>query len=428
MKDYKKLLIISHNCLSKNGSNGRTLSNYLRGWPKDKIAQLYIHPEQPDFDICEDYFCLTDSSVAKSVIKRTPAGYTVEKPQSAVSEKTAEIKEENIPQKKPHKNSLVYLAREFVWRSNLWNKSKLNRWVENVQPEVILVQAGDAGFLFELALTVSKKFSAPIVVYNTEGYYFKKKSYLPENKISSIFYPVLNCVFKKSYDKLVKGSKAQVYNCDLLGDDYDKLYGNKSFVIMNTSEFTEEEVCLTKKNKIVYAGNLGLLRHKSLIEFANALQKVSPETVVDVYGKVPNENVKAELENCKGIRFNGFIPYEELKGILRESKYLLHIESFEPFYKEDLKYAFSTKIADNLAVGCCLFVYAPENMAVIQYLKGKNAAVLITEQSELEAEIMNALNDINVYENCSQNSRMLAEQNHNIKINKEAFQLLLSED
>ena len=66
--EYKKLLVISHNCFSKTGSNGRTLANYLKGWPKEKIAQIYIHPESPDFDICSQYYCISDKDVLKSIL------------------------------------------------------------------------------------------------------------------------------------------------------------------------------------------------------------------------------------------------------------------------------------------------------------------------------------------------------------------------
>lgn len=422
MKNYKKLLIISHNCLSKTGSNGRTLSNYLGGWPKNKIAQLYLHAEQPDFGICEEYFCITDSSVAKSILKRKPAGYVVKDAVPIGMEK-----ETNSPPRSVSKNSLVYLAREFAWRSKLWNSNDLDTWVEFVQPEIILVQAGDAGFLFEMALNISQRFSAPIVVYNTEGYYFKKESYLQENKFSALFYPSLNYCFKKSYEKLIKEAKVEIYNCDLLCNDYEKVFQGKRYVIMNTSEFTEEDICGTKKEQIIYAGNLGLFRHQSLIEFANALQKVLPQMVVDVYGRAPDENAQAEMESCPGIQLHGFIPYEELKQKLRESKYLLHVESFDPFYREDLKYAFSTKIADSLAAGACLFVYAPDNMAVIQYLKGKKAAVLITNHSDLETEIGRVLADTSVSKTYAHNGRILAEQNHNIQTNRKAFQKLLLE-
>lgn len=420
---YRRLLIISHNCFSKTGSNGRTLANYLQGWPKDELAQFYLHAENPDFDICNQYYCMTDVSIAKSILNRKSAGYVVKNARIA----NDEFEASSTPKKARMKNSIAFSLREAAWNSYFWNSSGFDNWLNKFSPEVVLVQAGDSGFLFDLAVSISRRFNATIVVYNTEGYYFKKMSYLSENCVSKFFYPALNRRFKKSYDRLVKESQAQIYNCDSLRDDYERVFHTGSRVIMNTSEFTDEDVFSPKKNQIIYAGNLGLFRHKSLIEFANALQRVNPDMYVDVYGKSPDEESKQELESCSGIRLHGFISYEELKQKLRESKYLLHIESFEPFYREDLKYAFSTKIADSLAAGACMFVYAPENMAVCQYLKDKNAAVLIMQQEELEYEIERVLSNEEVSDTYARNGRALAKKNHNIQKNRAAFQSVLLE-
>lgn len=420
MNKHKKLLIISHNCLSKTGSNGRTLENLLSGWPKEKLAQFYIHAEIPDFEVCENYFCITDSSISRSIMKRKPAGYVVDKISTFPSIQNKQVS------KRKTKNSFLYLIREMAWRSGLWNSKDFDSWVETFRPELILVQAGDASFLFYIALEISKKFDAQIVIYNTEGYYFKEYSYLTENSVTRLLYPILNSIFKKAYNKLVHKASTEVYNCDLLRNDYEAIFHTNSRVIMNASEFTEEEVFKDKKRKIVYAGNLGINRHKSLIEFSEALHKVEPDLVVDVYGKAPDEDIESELEHCSGIRMNGYVSYEELKHILRESKYLLHIESFDDFYKEDLKYAFSTKIADSLAVGACLFVYAPENMAVAQYLKGKKAAVLITAPQSLEEEIKDVMQNESLCQTYADNGRKLAEKNHNFRKNREDFQNILS--
>lgn len=418
--NYKKLLVISHNCFSKTGSNGRTLSNYLVGWPKEKIAQMYIHPETPDFDICNQYYCISDAEILKSILRKTNhAGFVVKERQAKEKKDTFAGKKINV------KNSITFLMRELAWKSKLWNAKGIENWLDDFIPEIILVQAGDAAFLLDLAISISMRYNAQIVVYNTEGYYFKRASYLQENKISRFFYPILNKNFKNAYNRLIKFSKCQIYNCDLLANDYEKVFHTESQVIMNTSEFTEETVFYPKKEKIIYAGNLGLYRHRSLIEFANALQQVDSNMVIDVYGKTPDENVKAELEACDGIRFHGFISYVELQQKLRESQYLLHVESFDSFYKKDLQYAFSTKIADSLAVGACLFVYAPENMAVSQYLKYKDAAVLITESELLIEEIKRVFNDKKIRQDYSRNGRKLAENNHNIKKNREAFQRAL---
>ena len=415
--EHKRLLIFSHNCLSKTGSNGRTLANYLRGWPKEKLAQFYMHPEQPDQEMCDHFFCLPDTVVLRSILKRCPAnGVTCQ----AEDAPTAAKKAKGI-----QKNSAIFLARDMAWKSPFWDRSALDRWVADFAPEGILVQAGDAGFLFRLAIRYSKLYHAPITVYNTEGYYFKKVSYLEENAFTRLLYPLVARGFRKDYDRLVKASAAQIYNCQMLRDDYEAVYHTGGQVIMPTSDFTNEPVCPQKKRQLVYAGNLSLNRHRSLIELACAVGKADPALWIDVYGKAPNAEVQQALESCPYIRMHGFIPYAQLQQILRESRYLVHIESFDSFYKEDLKYAFSTKIADSLASGSCLVVYAPENMAASRYLKDTDAAVLICRQTELDATVAQMLGSESRWDAISAAGRRLAEENHNMEINRKKFREIL---
>ena len=40
-----------------------------------------------------------------------------------------------------------------------------------------------------------------------------------------------------------------------------------------------------------------------MIEVANAVVAVLPDTKLDIYGKIPNETVKAAFENCPNIDF-----------------------------------------------------------------------------------------------------------------------------
>lgn len=420
---YKRLLIISHNCLSKTGSNGRTLRNYLLGWPKEKIAQLYIHPETPDFDVCENYFCINDSNIMLSIIKRTAAGNKIDSNVQINNWSNSN----SSPKRK--KNSILFLLREVAWNSKLWNSCRLNEWLDNYQPEAILFQAGDAGFLFRLTYNIAEHFSVPVILYNTEGYYFKKKSHLKDNSITALFYPLWHHYFCCQYRKLIKKAALSIYNCDMLADDYQKAFHHKSEVIMNSSEFTDRELNgdIEQTHHIVYAGNVEVGRHESIIAFAEEAHRLDGKMYVDVYANVKDEKIKQKLEQCQGVRLHGFIPYNELQQIIQRAEYLLHVENFAPFYCEDLKYAFSTKIADSLATGNCLIVYAPANIAVCQYLTGRDAAILISNKDDLPSKLEQILNDHVMRKNVRENGRKLALQNHSINQNRMRFQEKLSE-
>ena len=55
MNEKYRILIISNECLSTSSSNGRTLRNFLLGWPKECIAQFFLKSAEPDYDVCENY-------------------------------------------------------------------------------------------------------------------------------------------------------------------------------------------------------------------------------------------------------------------------------------------------------------------------------------------------------------------------------------
>ena len=57
---YPRVLIVSHTVLAKNTSMGKTMDTYFSGWPRDRIAQLYIQSEVPTDPLCANYFRFTD--------------------------------------------------------------------------------------------------------------------------------------------------------------------------------------------------------------------------------------------------------------------------------------------------------------------------------------------------------------------------------
>lgn len=68
--EYPRVLVIAHNPFSDTQNNGKTLSAFFNGWPKDKLAQIYLTPDKPDYTVCENFFRITDLEVLKSFLKK----------------------------------------------------------------------------------------------------------------------------------------------------------------------------------------------------------------------------------------------------------------------------------------------------------------------------------------------------------------------
>lgn len=412
-----KVLVISNECLSKSGSNGRTLKNFLLGWPKESLAQFYIQNNAPDFEVCSNYYKITDYQALNAFWGKARDGRIVNcETENSVVSVSGQVG-------KPHRNALTMLARELVWGSKRWMTPEFKAWVRDFSPELILLQAGDCAFMFKLASSLAKEYQIPLVIYNSEGYYFKKYDYFRGNGIAHCCYPIFHRYFCKIFKEVLNQTKLSIYICESLQRDYDTEFGLPSVTVHTATEVKEKQtVSNNKEFTASYLGNLGVGRHEPLIEIAETLQRISPNYFLDIYGKIPNESVETAFAKCAGIRYKGFVSYDQVVRIMHESDLLVHAENFGNFYQKDLKYAFSTKIADSLASGTCFMLYAPESMACSQYLLENEAAYVVTKRADLDETLRNIVKDVDSREKFLENAKHLVYQNHNAEINAEKFQ------
>lgn len=378
-----KVLVISNNCFSKTDSNGRTLGNFFWGWPKDKLAQFYIQRKTPDFTYCSSFYSVSDGEALKSIFGKKTNGIVL---QSEI--KNEQQEKEYGENKKIKKTPFTMLMRNYVWKIGAWKKYGFWEWVRKFSPDVVVLQAGDSPFMYDLAYETAVKFQAKLIIYNSEGYYFKNYDYFQSKGAAHLFYPLFLYELRKSLRRAYRYSAHVFYSCEELEQEYQKIMQHNSETIYTGSEMRPRFENNTKdKTQLIftYCGNLGLNRHQGLVEIANCLQDINPNLHVDVYGKIPNVQVEKDFAHCKGICYKGVISYEKVKEVMYQSDVLLHTESFDEFYKEDLKFAFSTKIADSLSCGRCFLLYAPKNLACTKYLMKEKAAYVVTDKEQLKS-------------------------------------------
>lgn len=416
MLSYPKVLIISNNCFSKTGSNGRTLGNLFSHWDSDKIAQFYIHNEYPNHTKCSRYYQITDKEMIKSIFSR--------KAGKIISEKNDDILKSNLSSKNiRNKTVLKYLLRNYIWKLGKWYNPQFKKWIDKFEPDIVVLQAGDTPFMYQIARTISKDYRIPLVIFNTEGYYFKDYNYIEEKNKMGFLYSIFYQNLKKEFEETMKLTQLTIYNCEELLEEYSYYFSNNSKVIMNASDFTKEnlEQVEYKKNTFVYLGNLGLERYKSLIEISKCIASINSDFYIEVYGKA-NSEIKKALEDINSIRYQGIIEYSKVQRKILESEYLIHIESFSDFYKNDLKFAFSTKIADYIASGRSIICYAPKNVACFKYLKKYGLGCTIDEDDDPFVKLNKFINSEYDKELCNTNSKKIAKLNHDLNTNINNFE------
>jgi len=409
-RKYPRVLIVSHNVLSRNTSMGKTLSTYFDGWDRDAIAQLYFHAEVPTNPLCENYFRYTDTDAVKSIPNRHRKGQILSakdlRPERADARDTGSLT--GIYNYGRKRSPLIYMARDGAWRLSGWKRSGVMEWIESFRPEVIFYASGDYAFSYRIVREISRRFGIPYVVCCFDDFYLYNRN---EGRFLGNFRQNL---YMKTVRKTMDGAARILTVNDSMAEAYGKLFGRECGVLYTAAEMTEAREP-AEKSGIAYLGGLGLNREIQLTEIAEVLQSLrEPEVpqTIDVYSGEKDPAILERLQACPGIRFHGSVPGEQVPGIIRKSKAVIHTESFDPQIRKRVRYSLSTKIPDSIAGGTCLLAYGPVEAASMEYLIRNDAAFTASSREELRPALLRLFTDGEAYARTVENARALARKNH----------------
>ena len=163
-----KLLVISHNPVSRYNAMGKTIASFLAAMKPEEVCQLYLYPSYPCPQICGSFYRITD----KDVLRGLPGGKIVperiDQDASGFSSREDAARYGTVLKNKPP----VRLAREILWGSASWYTRALRSWLEQEQPDCIFAAGGNAAFLYQMALTLSRDYGLPLIAYLCDEYYF----------------------------------------------------------------------------------------------------------------------------------------------------------------------------------------------------------------------------------------------------------------
>lgn len=415
------VLVISNNCFSLSNSNGRTLGNLFVGWPKSQLAQFCVIAQDPNWDICDNYYCLEDKSVLKSFFRcRNAVGRRLYKQESTnISSDTVRA---NVGRKTLYK----VVVRELIWSRKRWYSKQFQQWLDDFNPDQLVFQLGDSIFMFNIALDIATSRNIPLIIYNTEGYYFFPRNWHQKSLGDDLLFKLYRRVYRKRVEAMMQVASHCIHLNDKLKDDYDKAFNVQSSVIYNSYSVSKSKELLFSTNtpRISYLGNLGLDRDSALIEIGAVLQEINSDYYIDIYGRA-DEIMQQRFKTAPGVNYMGLVSYEEVKDIISQSDILFHVETDRGYYERQLQYAFTTKIADSLASGRCFVVYAPKQLACSQYVIKNNCGWVATNKKELRAAFHSVINDDELRIAIINKALEVAYQNHNLTQNASKFQEIL---
>ena len=410
-----KILLISHTSLSKTGNMGKTLRSYVSAFSPGEVAQFYIHSELPtDKTICINYYRFTDVDVIKSLFNPFHKGVIFNEDDIKTNTFFARTDEGLINSAYllgSKRNAWSMISRELIWKISFFWKNDFKKWIDKFHPDIILFASGDYSFMYDIAYMVAEYCNKPLVTICVDDYYINQR-----NKT------LLGYIHHKFFMKSVKrtiGRSCYIFTLsDAMNRAYEKLFHKKCFTVHNSVPL-KDNVLNSTRYQMSYIGNLGLGRADQLVAIGKALSELNRKDepmAIDVYTGSINPLYLDKLKNVKGIRLHGRITPDDVLKIMQKSIAIIHTESFDKRIQNIVRYSVSTKIAESLMYGPCLFVYGPEGVASIDYLKENNAAFVINNPKELCRGLQELINNNDCRKKIELHARVLARRNHDASV------------
>ena len=414
-----KVLIIGQPFNNDTGG-GITLSNLFKGWDRDKLAvacSAYLLLDNIDTDVCNTYYQLG----YKEHRWGFPFNFLQRKYQSGVL-KFDEKKIQNLTIKKSKlRVSLImnvfYPIIEFFGIDQLVNRTRLSndfcKWLDEYNPDIIYEQTSSLSGIL-LCLAVEAYLKKPVVFHIMDDW---PSTINP----TGLFKNHWNRKTDKYFRKLLDKSTLLMSICEEMSVEYKSRY-NKDFIPFHNTidldfwkKHQRKTYDLKESPTILYAGRIGLGIESSLELIAKAIQKINKELNISMKFALQTPEIPGWIKNYKCVVHNSFVSYSDLPKVFSESDFLILPYDFSPTAIKYIKFSMPTKAPEYMVTGTPVFVFAPEETAIVINARKYDWAQIITENNidTVSESIKQMIQNKELRQKYATNAINMAEKNYN---------------
>ena len=382
---YPRVLVVDASPFCRHFNNGIVKSNLFQGWPKQALAQIVYANVQPGFDVCEQYWVLTKTSILLGAVGRVGdeslrgtggmAG-TIYDP-AAVHAFEARPRIERMLS--GLSSSIRTPIGEVILRLPSVNSRPLADWIRRFAPQVVFTMGGLAPIL-RLAARIAQSERVPLIPYFTDDWV---NCIYP----SGPFHSTLRRNFEHWLRRCLDLSTARMTASDAMAREYQQRYGGRFEAFLNLTERFEttpepERACV----RLCFIGALSPNRWQPLRSIGMALARLRERGILGelVIYTFPEDfrRFGKHFEGCEAIVAGGTATPGEVRGLQLDANVLVHVESFDEASQVLTRLSLSTKIPQYLMAGRCVLAFGPAEGASIRYVADSGAGIAVSTDDE----------------------------------------------
>ncbi len=424
MDNKLKILLLVAEPLRCDDGGGNTAINFFNGMDAE-FAQIYTSELLPQNDFCSKYYRITDSEVIRNFFSRKPVG-------KMLTESDFKPQEAEEPQNggKSFFNTIKTLrlncfltAKDIIWYYSNYKTAKLEKFIEDFNPDVIYAPCYASPFQLALTRYVKKLTGKKILTWSADdNYSLKQFSFSPFFWINRFWHRAALRKTYPYYDAFYSISEEEAR-------EIEPIVGQKIGILRKGIDLTDFEKPKSSVNspiKMIYAGGIYIQRWKTLEKIGKAIKEINAggkKMQLDVYTQnTPTKKQFSALNDGENIFLHKAVNAATLKNLYNQSDIALHCESFALKNRLITRLSFSTKIVDCLSSGCAVMAVAHKSQAGLKYLRQNDAAICITNLKNIKTELEKLANNPNLILDYSKKASVCGIANHNKqKIQEQLF-------
>ena len=293
--------------------------------------------------------------------------------------------------------TIFFWLQDLVWKIGRWKSPELEKFVTEYDPDVVFTVLSNSVFLNNLILHVHSLTKAKLVLYAWDNNYSLRQFMLSPLRWVKHF------IDRASMRKVAAKADLFYVISQIQKEDYEKSFGKKCVVLTKGADFTELPMVKTHQNKplqLVFTGNIGLNRWRSLKIISDALENINRDGIkaqLRIYTATPlTKKIEKALNRGESSFIMGSVPASKIPEIQNNADMLVHVEALDLKNKLLVRQSFSTKIVDYLKAARPILAVGPKDVASIDHLIRNDCAIVADNKKELEEKLRAALADTSV--------------------------------
>lgn len=390
-----RVLAITRSSWDNSNNVGNTLTNLFGNIKNIELANLYFRSDVPKVSPCQRFFQIRESDLLGSIFHNKECGRIVELSKTNDEQDEKEKKLYSSVHSFPF--WFPYFVREWLWLLGNWKTEQLKHYVSNFCPDVIFMPVFPCWYTSKILLFITSILpNSKVVLYHADDdYSLRRVNFSPlfwiyrfiQRKWVRRITSIADLVYCISEEQVIEYSKSLKCQCSLLQKEVE------------LSDIPEPKVFCKEPVTLVYTGNLGCGRWKTLATIGENLREISKQGFpcrIQIFSSSKlSKQMERKLKLDDVVVFCGEVSSDSIRAIQKNADVLVHVESLSIIEASEVRLSFSTKIIDYLTCNRCILAVGHEGVASINYFVRNHCAQVVTNKSKL----FESLKEIIVNEN-----------------------------